>query len=68
MTESQELYSQLAFTHLFIMGVITFFTFDQPGETPRTEKIFLVLGWLIPVIGPILAGILILLSRKKYHP
>ncbi len=56
---------QLLFTHALIMGVITYFTFDQPGEVSGPEKGFLVLGWLIPVIGPILAGILILLSRKR---
>ena len=65
MNESLELYSQLLLTHLLIMGVITYFTFDQPGETSRAQKLFLVLGWLIPVIGPILAGILILLSRRR---
>ena len=65
MNESLELYSQLALTHALIMGVITYLTFDQPGETNNSEKMFLVLGWLIPVIGPILAGILILFSRKR---
>ena len=65
MSESFEMYSQLALTHLLIMGVITYLTFDQPGETSNAEKMFLVLGWLIPVVGPILAGILILFSRKR---
>lgn len=59
------LYGQLLLTHALIMGTITYFTFDQPGETTGTEKSFLVLGWLIPVIGPILSGILILLSKKR---
>ena len=65
MNESLELYSQLLLTHIVIMGVITYFTFDHPGETTRAQKLFLILGWLIPVIGPILAGILILLSRRR---
>ena len=65
MNETVELYSQLLLTHFVIMGVITYFTFDQPGETTRNEKIFLILGWLIPVIGPILAGILILFSKRR---
>ena len=59
------LYGQLLFTHALIMGAITYFTFDQPGQITGAEKGFLVLGWLVPVIGPILAGILILLSRKR---
>ena len=65
MSESLSLYGQLALTHALIMGAITFFTFDQASEVTSREKAFLLFGWLVPVVGPIVAGILILVSRRK---
>ena len=59
------MFGQLALTHVLIMGAITYFTFDQPGPTTGLDKAFLAMGWLIPIVGPIFAGILILLNRKR---
>ena len=56
---------QLALTHVIIMGAITYFTFDQPEETTTLQKIYLGIGWLVPVIGPVVAGILILMNRRR---
>jgi len=56
---------QLALTHALIMGAVTYLALDQPGVTTNAEKAYLVLGWLIPVVGPIIAGILILISKRR---
>lgn len=57
--------TQLGLTHLLIMGAITYFVLDQPGANRKGEIACLVLGWLIPVVGPVLAGILILILRRR---
>ena len=60
-----DLLSQLAVPHFIIMGAITFLTANQTEKLSVPEIVALVWGWLIPVIGPITAGIFILFSRKR---
>lgn len=56
---------QLALTHALIMGAVTYLALTQPGDTSKAEIAFLVMGWLIPVLGPILAGLLVMLSKRR---
>ena len=60
-----DLLGQLAVPHLIVMGAITYLSASQDGKLSTVEIVALVWGWLIPVIGPITAGIFILFSRKR---
>ncbi len=59
------LLSQLALPHVIIMGAITFLAANQPGKFTVPEIVALVVGWLMPIIGPISAGIFVLISRNR---
>ena len=60
-----DLLSQLALPHFIIMGAITYLAVDQPGKFTVWEIVALAVGWLIPILGPISAGIFVLISRKR---
>ena len=60
-----DLLGQLALPHIIVMGAVTFLATNQPGKMSVAEIIALGLGWLIPVIGPIGAGLFVLISRKR---
>ena len=59
------LLSQLALPHLVLMGAITYLAADQPGKFSVFEIVALIIGWLIPIIGPVTAGISVLISRRR---
>lgn len=65
MTIDVELLSQFIVPHLIIMGAITFLAADQPGKFSRAEIIALTLGWLIPILGPIPAGLFVIINRRR---
>lgn len=60
-----DLLGQLLIPHVVIMGVVTFLAADQPGKFSVAEIIALALGWLIPLVGPIPAGLFVIISRKR---
>lgn len=60
-----DLLRQLAIPHFIIMGAITYFASTQPGRFNVAEIVALTLGWLIPIIGPIPAGIFVVMSRSR---
>jgi len=60
-----DLLRQLAIPHFIIMGAITYFASTQPGRFNVAEIVALILGWLIPILGPIAAGIFVAMSRKR---
>ena len=60
-----DLLSQLLLPHVIIMGAITFLAANQPGKFSVPETIALAVGWLLPIIGPIPAGLFVIISRKR---
>jgi len=60
-----ELLPQLAIPHFVIMAAITYFASTQPGRFNVPEIVALILGWLLPIIGPIPAGIFVAISRNR---
>ncbi len=60
-----DLLSQFLLPHVIIMGAITFLAANQPGKFSVPEMIALAAGWLLPIIGPIPAGLFVIISRKR---
>lgn len=59
------LLGDLAIPHFILAGAITYLATEQPGKFSTGEIIALALAWLIPIIGPISAGLFVLINRRR---